>query len=147
VVGFHRTALRTLLHPDVLPLSGLLFKAVWPLMPAFVLCITCSEVEERYALREGLIQDLHQSGSYSVRVSRSSHEVPQRSFALRLNQNSLAEYSACARRHLPSMVCSGVRVTLYAERRMVGRNGHHRWARKAESYLGISLFHFGILAD
>ncbi len=59
-----------LLDPGVLPLSGSLYQAVWPLVPAFILCVTCVNKEERHTLREGLIQDLHESGGYSVRVPR-----------------------------------------------------------------------------
>jgi hypothetical protein len=69
MVQQHRNKLYQLLNPEVLPLSGNLFRAVWPLVPAFILCVTCVDKEDRHTLREGLIQDLHKSGSYSVRVS------------------------------------------------------------------------------
>lgn len=68
MVQQHRNELYQLLDPWVLPLSGSLFRAVWPLVPAFILCVTCVDKEERHTLREGLVQDLHESGSYSVRV-------------------------------------------------------------------------------
>ena len=68
-VEYHRNRLRQLLDLDILPLSGHLYRAVWPLLPAFILCVTCHDEEERYTLREGIVQELHQSGSYSVRAS------------------------------------------------------------------------------
>ena len=66
----HRNELYQLLDPTVLPLSGSLYSAVWPLAAAFILCVTCVDKEERHTLREGLIQDLHESGGYSVRFPR-----------------------------------------------------------------------------
>ena len=68
MVQHHRSELYQLLSPEVLPLFGDLYRAVWPLAAAFILCVTCVDEEERLKLQYGLIHELHQSESYSVRA-------------------------------------------------------------------------------
>ena len=65
----HRNELRQLLSPETLPLSGISLRAVWPLAPAFILCVTCTDTDEKNNLEQGLIRELHQAGAYTVSLS------------------------------------------------------------------------------
>ena len=65
----HRNELRQLLSPESLPLSGISLRAVWPLAPAIILCVTCVDTDEKNNLEQGLIRELHHAGAYTVSLS------------------------------------------------------------------------------